>query len=898
MDYQAERLGLIVDLAEQSMDIVQRFSNDPVDAGNIQTASGPIKNLKQVSADIKSDGQASIDVAVTDLMDTLKAETSVSALIDGLTNTAVLAEESANRARLAADAANATGKVYATPAAGLAATTNGLYFSVPSADSNEYLILYKNNVGAALKVSTYPSAAIVQAAVNGIRLLFTDRITVNPVDRSVTYPAGIAMRSGETFQAFEKTTISGVEAGRAQYHWFNFNALLTAPQTSPFMTADGGSPIPTPQPGYLFLGTYYRGVYTSYFPFEYKGAPRVFNRLPSIIPNGGFRDLGAGNVLFGDVYPDTTFTAPVAAITDVALNDLGCYAGFKLSAADAANTGGFVVVDTSSIGHDDGLKFFASLLVHSADGTWNFGGGVVGPIVRKVLSNGGGSGNTVITSYTELSPNLRNYYLSFTGPIGGPGNYLKELRLGLAVSVPRTNTFTATGFWLSASSQSYRPFETDGEFAYVQIQDTQWPDWASGALSDISAFRMQASIQLHESRLTKLESPPASVSKGLKKLAAALANPLYSVLIRFIGDSITWGMTATGNGPLDPRTHALSDTRNNLTAPTWVNLFRQYLGKTYCDGAVTENAPGSGFYKKTHTLDPLNGDKRFRYFYASTGKAVPASYVLPIDTRSGPFFGRCLDAGLKNLRLEFDLVGDNLSIVYASQNAADPAAAIAQIVNADTGEVLGSFNYYAAAAQWGQVASFTFPYGKYRIQLRDTAPVKSLRLEAIRVTRKIQVANDGLIGTNTAEWLPTGPILPASIQDSDGFVFCMLGTNDRAMTTVPNDPIRTMDNLRKITKYVRDTRGKEVILMAANAVADVQEYPADITRKYSQGDVARVTKDLAAELELDFIDHYEATMQMKIDGVSYLADGLHPNDAGHRAIFENKKARLLRAGTV
>ena len=46
MDYQAERLGLIVGLAEQSMDIVQRFSNDPIGAGNIQTGSGPIKNLR------------------------------------------------------------------------------------------------------------------------------------------------------------------------------------------------------------------------------------------------------------------------------------------------------------------------------------------------------------------------------------------------------------------------------------------------------------------------------------------------------------------------------------------------------------------------------------------------------------------------------------------------------------------------------------------------------------------------------------------------------------------------------------------------------------------------------------------------------------------------------------
>ena len=168
MDYQAERLGLIVDLAEQSMDIVQRFSNDPIDAGNIQTASGPIKNLKQVSADIKVDGQSAIDVAVTELMDTLKAETSVSALIDGLTDSAALAEESAARAVVAADSATAAGKIYDSTALGLAATVSGGYFSVPSTESSEYLILYKNSAGVASKIKSYPSAAAIEAKVQEV----------------------------------------------------------------------------------------------------------------------------------------------------------------------------------------------------------------------------------------------------------------------------------------------------------------------------------------------------------------------------------------------------------------------------------------------------------------------------------------------------------------------------------------------------------------------------------------------------------------------------------------------------------------------------------------------------------------------------------------------------------
>lgn len=66
-------------------------------------------------------------------------------------------------AEAARDAAMASGDIYATTAAGLDATTSGQYFSVPSADSAEYLILYKNNAGSALEVKRYPSAARADA---------------------------------------------------------------------------------------------------------------------------------------------------------------------------------------------------------------------------------------------------------------------------------------------------------------------------------------------------------------------------------------------------------------------------------------------------------------------------------------------------------------------------------------------------------------------------------------------------------------------------------------------------------------------------------------------------------------------------------------------------------------
>lgn len=76
----------------------------------------------------------------------------------GSANAAEAAKAEAEAAR---DAAQLSAGIYATTAAGLAATINGQYFSVPSAESTEYLVLYKNNAGTAQDVKSYPSTAEV-----------------------------------------------------------------------------------------------------------------------------------------------------------------------------------------------------------------------------------------------------------------------------------------------------------------------------------------------------------------------------------------------------------------------------------------------------------------------------------------------------------------------------------------------------------------------------------------------------------------------------------------------------------------------------------------------------------------------------------------------------------------
>lgn len=66
----------------------------------------------------------------------------------------------ADRAESAADIATANGKIYASTTLGIAATVDGEYFSVPSAESSEYLILYKNVSEVANEVKRYANPVV------------------------------------------------------------------------------------------------------------------------------------------------------------------------------------------------------------------------------------------------------------------------------------------------------------------------------------------------------------------------------------------------------------------------------------------------------------------------------------------------------------------------------------------------------------------------------------------------------------------------------------------------------------------------------------------------------------------------------------------------------------------
>jgi lysophospholipase L1-like esterase len=356
----------------------------------------------------------------------------------------------------------------------------------------------------------------------------------------------------------------------------------------------------------------------------------------------------------------------------------------------------------------------------------------------------------------------------------------------------------------------------------------------------------------------------------LAALRASLANELEDVNVRLGGDSIVWGMTVTGGGSVDPRSHALTDIRNNLTSRSWANLLHQYLGARYSSGVMSSPAPGVALYTAAHTVDVSTSAKVSVLNVATravTGKAVSVDASAALEAL-------CVVPDAHALC--FETVGTGFTLVYRE---APDAGSFAVLVDGVVNSTVIATN---ATTTYGKTVTLTLPFGRHSVELRCTGAVA---FEAIQRIRRIRVANDGLIGTNTQEWLPTGSLLPASVANDDTHVIFQGGTNDRQQTTEPNDPVRTKRNLAAIADYITKVRGKSLVLMAAN-YADT-DYPSLVTAKYSQADVARMVAQVAADVGCGYIDNYRATLKQKLAGEVFLADGLHPNDPGHLQIFKN-----------
>ncbi|WP_180401874.1 MULTISPECIES: SGNH/GDSL hydrolase family protein [Klebsiella pneumoniae complex] len=388
--------------------------------------------------------------------------------------------------------------------------------------------------------------------------------------------------------------------------------------------------------------------------------------------------------------------------------------------------------------------------------------------------------------------------------------------------------------------------------------------------------------------LSVLQSQRPKNIDAVADLYDAITNPLRDSHIGHIGDSIDWGVGATGIASIDPRSHQLSDARNNFTSRTWVNLFRKWTAELSCHAKneVDTQSTGLSTYYNPVNIEVQDAWKEF------TPADISSGLLTQTKAETIRTFGanHCIDI-LAGRSVSFQFSGPAISLVYATLQNLNASIYIDGVLNTSVvtdGTVTPAFGTRL------DISGLTDAIHTMRIECAASAG-SPLRLQYLVRNKRHSVMNSGLIGTNTAEWLPGGTLLvPEALPSNVTHVLIKLGTNDRGMATGPGymaGAQGTFVNLCAIVNSLRSTYpGVRIILIAPPYAPTDSAYG-------SSDEIARAVRRAARVLECGFIDLYSPTLELEMQGETWLSDGLHPNDYGYRAMFKAVQAAIVSAGS-
>lgn len=175
----ADNLGYIRTTAENMESVIAAVPAAEAARASEVAASGSrtlAEQAKVAAEDARDAAAASEDEATLRSQVALNAQLAALAQAETAATQATLATTEANRsavaraaAEVARDAAQLSAGIYPSTATGLAATTVGQYFSVPSTLDTEYLILYRHDAGpVATEIRRYPSVAAIEYTVANV----------------------------------------------------------------------------------------------------------------------------------------------------------------------------------------------------------------------------------------------------------------------------------------------------------------------------------------------------------------------------------------------------------------------------------------------------------------------------------------------------------------------------------------------------------------------------------------------------------------------------------------------------------------------------------------------------------------------------------------------------------
>ena len=397
--------------------------------------------------------------------------------------------------------------------------------------------------------------------------------------------------------------------------------------------------------------------------------------------------------------------------------------------------------------------------------------GWTGTFPKEVLPNStpsstGGFGSGAWVDRTDLT--LRSDLASVNGAglVGTKSNTTVEKVLASDTTLPDVGIFEAAGDNSAAitalASNSNLVMPVHGELRTINSASF------SGIEHLVATKVLSAGVVRIPGIYPELLGGKYSVAynggKQLSALNTALTDPKFQDFgITFIGDSITWGVGASGAITTGPsRDGTLSDYRNNAGSCSYVNEMRRWIKHTLGEGtteAISNYAysVGSGgesisTFSKSEYLFPKGSE----YSFAKTGTVSDITY----ESTTGPLLNcrRVITVALGGTgSLSFTMTGTAFTLVFGGL---DDGAMYELLVNnvsqgifssrvGDGGIVLANNQRRKHSFDYVRNGTITIKV----IQYGSETGTNKLSIEGLYFERTITVSNQGISGASTGTYL-------------------------------------------------------------------------------------------------------------------------------------------------
>ena len=395
----------------------------------------------------------------------------------------------------------------------------------------------------------------------------------------------------------------------------------------------------------------------------------------------------------------------------------------------------------------------------------------------------------------------------------------------------------------------------DGESSFVsQIDNNVGNELVNGLNWKYLSRGNNLELQEAKQDIAALETDLNYAEIGIvSKLIEDLNDVRKKTTIKLFGDSITQGVGASGYSPTGDVIPTTNVKRDLFTSLSWANLLRNYLNNKF---------------NRELSINPLYD----KYTEAGTATGVYNEGLISI-TFAGDY-----------LVYKTQFSGTNAKIGYYKRGN----YGIFKII------IDGVFfkNVDCYSSTWDEYAfdEVIVPDGVHTLEIRSTAsrnPLSTgnwLVFTYLKLQKNVELINNGISGHQSHAVSIT---IRNTVLNTDDYIFYMAGTNDRKFY---DSAWRTYSVVKFIYRWLKANRPNvKMIVMSANPCGN-PEY-IDPLVKFTMEDVDNALRKACYEDGIPYISNYKLFAEWLINESHLIeeisADNLHPNDLGHKFIFEN-----------